>query len=77
MVVDVLEQMVPFAQAWELISMFHPGWIKGGGSSRYWLTRHGDLQLIKYLAEVMFSSLLKLLENIFSANLSYDFLVWK
>lgn len=35
MVIDVLEKMVPFAQEWELISMFHPGWIKGGGSYRY------------------------------------------
>lgn len=28
-----VRKMVPFAQ--ELISMFHPGWIKGGGSNRY------------------------------------------
>lgn len=27
MVIDVLEKMVPFAQEWELNSMFHPGWI--------------------------------------------------
>lgn len=41
MVIDVLEKMVPFAQEWELNSMFHPGWIKGGGSYRYWLNRRG------------------------------------
>lgn len=32
---DRYVRTVSFAQEWELISMFHPGWIKGGGSYRY------------------------------------------